>query len=176
MIHKTNSNEIYRVVKDSWVEQREGGRRPEHEIVQTVHKAMGDKRFNDHFMNTLGHCFVRNPALDNICKILSKRGSDGRVTYLVESLNPQHHGRSDHEKVYTPQSTTTVENQIPLLTPKPWQGEPRPIHPRLRYQVVYEQEGTSLYRAASPHQVFRALENVIKGFLPHLQGGTRLKS
>lgn len=168
VIDKANSNEIYRVVKDCWVEQREGGRPPEHEIVQAVRRALGDEHFNDHFVNTLGHCFIRNLALENICKTLSRIRSDGWVTYSVEPLNPQYHGRSDSMKVYALQSTVTVANQIPFLTPKPRQGRSHQIHPRSRYQVVYEQVGTSLYQVTSPHQIFRSLENIIKGILPHL--------
>lgn len=171
-IDKTNPGEIRRVVKDSWVEQREGGRCPEHEIVQKIRKSLGDERFNNHFVNTLGHCFIRNLTLDNVCKILSRRGLDGGFTYSVESLDPQHHGQSNHEKAYTPQSTSWVENQLQFVTPKLRRRESRPIHPRLRYQVVYEEEGTSLYQVTSPQQMFRSLENVIKGILPHLRRNT----
>lgn len=167
VIDETSPSKIYRVVKDSWVEQREGGRCPEHEIVQTVRNALGDECFNNHFVNTLGHCFIRNPALDNICKILSSRKPDGGVPYSVEPLNPQYRGRGDHEKVYTSQSTTTVVDQLPFLTPTLRRAESRPFHPRLRYQVVYEEEGKSLYQVAPPLQIFRSLENVVKGILSH---------
>lgn len=163
VIDKTNPGEVSRVLKDSWSEQREGGRRPEHEIVQAVRKALGDGPFNNHFVNTLGHCFIRNATLDNICAILSRRGSDGRATYSVATLNPQHPGPGNHERTYTPEISIAVADQIPFLAPKPRKWKAYPIHPRLRYQVVYEQEGVSLYRGISPHQTFRSLENVIEG-------------
>ena len=116
---------------------REGGRRPEHEIVQSVREALGGGCFNNHFVNILGHRFIRNPTLDKICEILSRRGSDGRVTYSVESLNPQNFAPSDHERAYTPGGSSTVADQIHFLTPRPRKGKD-PIHPRLCYQIVYE--------------------------------------
>ena len=75
------------VIKDCWVEDREGG--VGHTIVENVRAAIGHDKFRESFVDICGYRQVKNEALYRFCSFLS----DGKFdlqgnTYQDSHLQP----------------------------------------------------------------------------------------
>ena len=121
------------VIKDCWLEDRDD-KALEHEIVAKVRTAMGQEEFRGRFIDVCGHRVTRNVALDRVCEILRQEFSEQEGFYVV----PLHWSRQPTE-------------------PK------KPPHPRFRYQIVYEERGSSFYHITSLQKAYMDLNEVTKG-------------
>lgn len=124
------------VIKDCWVEDY-AGRQMEHEVVAMIKEKMGDKVFCDHFIDISGYCRTDTAGgFARICQMFPIRPftpSPQPLVSIFQSSNPQ--------------QPPLAAEPVPMILP----------HPCFHYQVIYNEEGESLYQVTEFANVFEYL-------------------
>ena len=139
-----------RVIKDSWIEDRPGTQ-VEHEIAAEIRDKMGNN-FSKYFVNICGHHKTdTSRPLRNICEFL-ERGAPKMLhaPHLLVPAPDTRAKRNIHER----------DNYKKLFTGPAPQDPP---HPRFRYQVVYEENGTSLFEVTPFPEVINLIGQAADG-------------
>ncbi|KAF9646647.1 hypothetical protein BDM02DRAFT_3270848 [Thelephora ganbajun] len=154
-----------RVIKDCWVEDRPG-KQVEHDIVTEIKKSMDDQTFREYFIDICGYRKTdTSGGFDSVCKILEKRTFMPREKFEPQYLVP---ASVNPKPIYADSARDSIADQDHRLQPSSTKRAPNnPPHPRLRYQVVYEEKGISLFEVTSFAEVFLHIGRATEG-LHHL--------
>jgi len=142
------------VIKDCWLEDHPG-EQMEHEVVAEIKNDMDDKRFRKYFININGYRKTyASGRLNSVCKILENKTLVPRGNSEPDLLVPA---------PGAPKLSHTADQDRPFQPdPAKWASKDLP-HPRLRYQVVYNEAGTSLFEVTSFADVFRHIVQAADG-------------
>jgi len=149
-----------RVIKDCWVEDRPG-KQMEHEIIAGIKHDMNNEEFREHFVDICGHRKTdMSGGFGKICKILETKTfveKEVELNLIVPTSGTQ-------QATYTGQAKDSIADQHHRL----WSTEEKkvpenPPHPRFRYQVVYNEKGTSLFEVTSFKDVFSYIGQAAEG-------------
>ena len=156
LVSDINTNEV-RVIKDCWVELR-NGRQTEGQIVQEIKKKI--QNFSTHFIDIIEDRKPDAPkGLRSLCDILVHRKFQP-----TEDFKPLVFIPVRSRSAYSQQAGTPNQNHLSEQpTPRSKLAPNFPPHPRFRYQVVYCEQGSSLYEAGSLENVFEYLAQTVEG-------------
>ncbi|KAF9783769.1 hypothetical protein BJ322DRAFT_1066990 [Thelephora terrestris] len=151
-----------RVLKDCWVENREG-KQMEHEIVAGIRETMKHDDFHRHFVNICGHLKTETSGwFREFCNILNEGTFEAKDNFRPQALILI---RPNSKSIYDPMSTggsVPNQNRHPdMLAPTTRPAPEVPPHSRFRYQVVYQEEGTTLYGVTSLEKAFKYLGQTV---------------
>ena len=154
--------EEVRVIKDCWVEDRPG-KQMEHEIIEGIKDDMNSEEFREYFVDICGHRKTETSGgFGKICKILETK-SFVEKEYEPNLIVP---ASSARWPTYAGQTKDSIADQHHRL--RSTEGEEvlvpdTPPHPRFRYQVVYEEKGTSLFGVTSFEKMFLYIGQAAEG-------------
>lgn len=163
---KDQEDQGIRVIKDCWVEDRPG-KDAEHIIAGNIKQKMGEVTFNKYFVNIIGHRRTDpTGGFLRVCEMLKKErfGPEPRSLgcLCLYPLVPIEEKKSS----YNQSAGNQISNQDRHLTPN-LSGDPKKqkhtIHPRFRYQIIYEEKGESLYQVTSLADLIHHLAHVTLG-------------
>jgi len=135
-----------RVIKDCWVEDRPG-KQMEHEIIAGIKHDMNSEEFREHFVDICGHRKTNTSGgFGKICKILETE------TFVKRKFEPHLivPASGAERPTYADQAKDSIADQHHRLRSAEKKIVPEnPPHPRFRYQIVYNEKGTSLFEVTS---------------------------
>jgi hypothetical protein len=150
-----------RVIKDCWVDMRRTDR-TEKEIVKGIKDAIGSQYFLEHFVDICGDRRTdASGGFQKLMDVLANKTFEAMDNYEVQSLVM---ARSNRAPVYAESLGSPNRNHHAGRSSPPTPRAPKvPPHPRFRYQVVYREQGVSLYEVNSLEEVFEYLDDVVDG-------------
>jgi len=136
-----------RVIKDCWVEDSPG-KQMEHEIIAGIKHGMNSEEFREHFIDICGHRKTdTSGGFGKICKILETETfveKEFEPSLIVPASGAQRPTCTDRR------AGDSIADQHHRLRSTEGKRVPEnPPHPRFRYQVVYDEKGTSLFEVTS---------------------------
>ena len=149
------------VIKDCWVEDRPG-KQMEHEIVAGIKNDMGGHQFREYFIDVCGHRRMdMSGGFNSVCEVLKNRTFVPKNNFGPQFLIP---ASSKDGPIYSfPTEVAIADQDNRLLPTHKKQATQNPPHPRFHYQVVYSEEGKSLFDVSSFAEVFSHICRAAEG-------------